>query len=242
MFLHPLRSGVSVAALLVVLVPYLAGLGLGKGIEREAEAAAAAGPDLYVRGSQFGRPEPLPLSAVQDVGAIPGVDHVVPRIVGEVFLGKEQVRCVLVGMPVEHFPSWAACIEGKPPMAGGAHQLVIGTTVARRLGLKVGSRIPPFYRNDRLGEHVSEVVGVFNPDAPLWQAYLILTTFETAAAVFDQPGLATDLLVTCEPGTAADVSREIVQRLSFPGADGRALVRPEVTSADDLRAGVGGAT
>jgi hypothetical protein len=234
--LYPLRSVVTIAALTVVLVPYLAGLGLAKGIEAEAEVAADVGPDLYVRGSQFGRPAPLPLAATQDVARIAGAERVVPRIVGEVVLGKEQIRCVLVGMPVEHFPRWAACIDGELPEPGGVHQLVVGTTIARRLGLKVGSRVPPFYRNDRLGERVSQVVGIFEPDAPLWQARVILTTFETAAAVFDQPGLATDLLVFCRPGTASDVTHHIVQRLSYPSALGQGVVRPEVTSADQLRA------
>jgi ABC-type lipoprotein release transport system permease subunit len=235
-FLHPLRSGVSVAALVVVLVPYLVGLGLAKGIEAEAEASVQYGADLYVRGSQFGRPVPLPLSAVELVGGIPGVERVLPRIVGEVFLGKEQIRCVLVGMPPARFPDWASCIDGRLPTEGGAHQLVLGTSLARRLGLKVGSKVPPFYRNDRLGERMSEIVGIFEPVAPLWQAYLIFTTFDTAAAVFDQPGLATDLLVTCRTGTMSDVSREIGQRLAFPSGDGRGIIRPEVISAADLSA------
>ena len=235
-FLHSLRSVVSITALVVVLVPYLVGLGLSKGIEAEAEASVRYGADLTVRGSQFGRPAPLPLSAVKEVAGIADVERVIPRIVGEVFLGKEQIRCVLVGMPPAQLPDWASCIDGRLPGEGGAHQLVLGTSLARRLGLKVGSRVPPFYRNDRLGERMSEIVGVFEPSAPLWQAYLIFTTFDTAAAVFDQLGLATDLLVTCRTGTASDVSREISQRLAFPSGDGRGIVRPEVTSAADLSA------
>jgi len=113
----------------------LVGAALAKGIEAEAEASARYGADLYVRGSQFGRPVPLPLSAVEDVAAAhPGVERVVPRIVGEVFLGKEQIRCVLVGVRAQDYPDWAACVEGNPPAEGGPHQLVLGTTLARRLG------------------------------------------------------------------------------------------------------------
>ena len=231
-----MRSGISVAALVVVLVPYLVGTGLAEGVEAEARASVEYGADLYVRGSQFGRPVPLPIAALRAVAGIPGVESVTPRIVGEVVLGKEQIRCVLVGMPPAHFPDWVSCIDGRLPGEGGAHQLVVGTSLARRLGLKVGSRVPPFYRNDRLGERTSEVVGVFEPSAPLWQAYLVFTTFDTAAAVFDQPGLATDLLVTCRTGTAADVTRAVGQRLSFPGGGGRGTIRPEVTSAADLSA------
>jgi ABC-type lipoprotein release transport system permease subunit len=235
-FLHPLRSCVSVAALIIVLVPYLVGVALAKGIEAEAEVAVRNGADLYVRGTQFGRPVPLPLSAAGEVKSITGVERVVPRIVGEVFLGKEQIRCVLVGLPPQHFPDWAACIDGKPPGEGGPHQLVVGTTLARRLALKVGSRVPPFYRNDRLGERISEIVGIFKPDSPLWQANLIFTTFDTAAAIFDQSGVVTDLLVTCKPGTASTVRRELGQRLGFTRPDGSNPVRVEATSADELLA------
>lgn len=232
-WLHPLRSAVSVAALVVVLVPYLVGSALSAGAEEEVEAAAGAGVDLYVRGSRFGRAAPLPLSAVKDVATLPGVERVVPRIVGEILLGREQIHCVLVGLPVEHFPRWAVCVEGELPKNGGAHQLVVGTSLARRLGLKVGSRLPPFYRNDRLGERTSVVVGVFKPESPLWQSYLVLTTFDAAAAIFDQSGHATDLLVTCREGAAEDVRRRILQQRSLTGDD---AVRAEVTTADELRA------
>jgi ABC-type lipoprotein release transport system permease subunit len=226
---------------MAVLIPYLAGLGLVKGIEAEAEQAVAAGPNLYVRGSQFGRAAPLPLSATHELEGIPGVDRVVPRIVGQVVLGKDHIRCVLVGMPVEHFPQWAACIEGRPPGVGGSHQLVMGTLLAQRLGLKVGSRIPPFFRNDRLGERVSEVVGIFQPTAPIWQSYLILTTIESAATIFDQPDLATEILIYCQSRSSTIITRDIIQRLSVPGKDGN-ILRPEVTSADELQVALPRAT
>jgi ABC-type lipoprotein release transport system permease subunit len=238
--LHPLRSLVSVLALVVVLLPYLVGLGLAKGIEEEADASARFGADLHVAGTRFGRPVPLPLEAVPLVRAIDGVNQVVPRILGEVVLGKDRIHAVLVGLPPDHFRDWAGSIEGDLPGRGGQHELVVGTTLARQLSLKVGSVLPPFYRNDRSGERLSRVVGVFKPDAPLWQARLILTTFDTAAVVFDQPGLATDLLVSCRPGYQEQVTRAIMQRLSdekaLPGEQGRGVVRPKVTAREDLLA------
>jgi len=44
--LHPLRSGVTVAALTAVLLPYLVGLGIGEGIQEEAQASIRFDPDL----------------------------------------------------------------------------------------------------------------------------------------------------------------------------------------------------
>ena len=97
----------------------------------------------------------------------------------------------------------------------GRNELVLGSVLARRLGLKVGSPLLPFYHSSR-GDHISRVVGVFKPDGPLWQSNLMLTTFDTAADVFDQHGLATDLLVSCRPGYQDAVTRRSNETLSFP--------------------------
>lgn len=233
--LHPLRSAVTFGALVTVLLPYLAGLGLAKGIEAEAEASIRWGADLYVTGSQFGRPVPIPLAAAAEIRRLDGVTEVVPRIVGEVVLGTDRVHAVLVGLPAEHFPDWAACVAGELPRAGSPAELVIGTSLARQLGWKVGQTVLPLYRNDR-GERLCRVVGVFRPDSPLWQSHLILTTFDAAATVFDQPGSATDLLVSCRPGSAAAVGRAIEQTLSFAAPPGKGAIRPQVTAREDLLA------
>jgi ABC-type lipoprotein release transport system permease subunit len=231
--LYPVRSLVSITALVVVLLPYLVGLGLSEGIRTEAEASVSFGADLYVSGSQFGRPVPLPLAAVSNVRAIEGVTEVLPRIVGVVSLGKEEVRAVLVGMPAEHFLPWGSCISGELPQRD--NELVIGTALAHRLNLKVGSVLPPFYHNEH-GERLSRVVGVFQANAPLWQANLVLTTFDTATLVFDQPGLATDLLVWCRPGYQESISRRIVRDLALSNTEGRGTVRPRVVAREDLQA------
>jgi ABC-type lipoprotein release transport system permease subunit len=232
--LHALRSAVCIAAVVVVLLPYLVGMGLAQGIEAEAEASARFGADLYVGGVQFGRPVPVPLEAVAQVKRIVGVIDVVPRIIGAIDLGKDHEHAVLIGLPADKYPPWAECIEGDPPRPGATHELVIGTTLAKRLNLKVGSVLPPFYRNDREGERLARVVGIFQPEMPLWQSRLVLTSFETAAVVFDQPGMATDLLVTCKPGYQAAVSRTIAQELTFPSRDGQGTVRLRVTAREDL--------
>jgi ABC-type lipoprotein release transport system permease subunit len=235
LFLHPLRSAVSFTAVVIVLLPYLVGLGLAKGLESQAEASARFGADLYVTGSRFGRTVPVPRSAASDIRRIDGVTEVVPRIVGEVILGKDRVHAVLVGLAAEHTAAWTDCIEGELPRRGSLNELVVGTSLARRLHLKVGSMLPPFYRNDR-GERLSRVVGVFKADAPPWQANLILTTFDTAAAIFDQPDSATDLLISCRPDSQASVSRAIEQGPPFAGPADLGHVRPRVTAREDLLA------
>jgi ABC-type lipoprotein release transport system permease subunit len=234
-FLYPLRSLVSFLAVVTVLLPYLTGLAISQGVQAEAEASARFGADLYVSGSQFGRPAPIPLSAVDKIHRLDGVTEVVPRIVGEIVLGREHVHAVLVGVPPQHAAAWADCINGELPRTRSLNELVVGTALARQLELKIGSMLWPFYLNDRKGAHNSKVVGIFKADAPLWQAKLIFTTFDTAAAIFDQQYTATDLLVWCRPDALSDV-RRILSRESFEPSPKGDVVRPSVTGRDDLLA------
>jgi ABC-type lipoprotein release transport system permease subunit len=225
--LHPLRSLVTLAAVTVVLVPFLAGLALAQGIQAEAEASIRFGADLYVTGSAFGRSAPIPLSAVEEIRRLEGVVKVVPRIVGSLQLGQVGEPVVVLGLPVEEFPDSLAGISGRLPRSGKPNELVIGTELAGQLKLKVGSVLPPFYHNDQ-GESTSVIVGMFETDAPLWQARLMLTPFETAAAIFNESGRATDLLVYCRSGYEEHV------RAAIWRADALARIQPKVTSRSDL--------
>jgi ABC-type lipoprotein release transport system permease subunit len=233
--LHPLRSLATTAAVVVVLLPYLVGLGISRGIQEEAELAIRLGPDVYVTGSRFGRDAPVPLAAAAPLRQLDGVTEVVPRIVGGVVLGKDRENAVLVGMPLEKMPPSVTCVAGRLPRAGPVHELVFGTELARKLGLEVGSVLPPFYHS-RHGEKLSRVVGLFHSDVSLWQANLIFTSFDTAAAIFDQPGLATGLLVWCRPGYQERVADAISQMGAFPGGPRGDNVRPRVVARQDLEA------
>lgn len=230
--LHPRRSAATVAGLVAVLLPYTVGLGLAGGLRAEAEAAARAAPDLTLTAEQFGRPVPLPLSTVEVVRAVPGVDRVTPRVVGRVELGQERVAAEVVGVPPDAFPVGAEGVEGRLPANGPRNELVVGSELARRLNLRVGALLPPFYRN-RSGERISEVVGVVRPDGPVRLAGAVLTTVETAAHLFDQPGLATELAVDCGPGYEEAVGRALVRAVDFGPA------RLRVTSRGDLAEAAG---
>ncbi len=232
---YPLRSLVTVACLVAVLLPYLAGLGLSRGVQAEAEDALRFGADLYFGGSQLGRPVPVPVTAADAIRKIDGVRSVVPRIVGGIVLGTERLNAVLVGIPAEHFPAGIDCIDGRLPAPGSRNELVLGTELARRLRLRVGDVIPPFYQS-RGGERLSQIVGVFRSDVSLWQAHVVFTTFETAANIFDAPGLATDLLVDCRPGYAEQVRTTILRTVHLTPADATAPIQPRVTTRVDLEA------
>lgn len=230
--LHPLRSIVTAAALMAVLLPYLVGLGISRGIQRQAEDSVRFGADLYVTGSQLGRLIPLPVSAADRIRAVEGVVKVVPRVVSGVVLGAERVNAVIVGLPSDELKSSVTCIEGRLFGADSSHEIVVGTELARRLNLKVGDQVPPFYRSSE-GERISMVVGLFKSDVSLWQSSLVFTSFKTASNYFDQRGMATDLLVYCRPGYQARIQAAIVRTVSIPDPSGGNL-RLKVVPREEL--------
>jgi len=230
--LHPLRSIVTAAALMAVLLPYLVGLGISRGIQRQAEDSVRFGADLYVTGSQLGRLIPLPVSAADRIRAVEGVVKVVPRVVSGVVLGAERVNAVIVGLPSDELKSSVTCIEGRFFGADSSHEIVVGTELARRLNLKVGDQVPPFYRSSE-GERISMVVGLFKSDVSLWQSSLVFTSFKTASNYFDQRGMATDLLVYCRPGYQARIQAAIVRTVSIPDPSGGNL-RLKVVPREEL--------
>jgi ABC-type lipoprotein release transport system permease subunit len=191
-------------------LPLLTGLAISRGMQDEARRAAEAGADLYISGVEFGRPCPVPRPLAGEIGALPGVTAAVPRIVGRVELGSERLAAVVVGLPPEHFPPGLECVEGRFPAKAARNELVVGTDLAHRLNLHVGSLLPPFYRS-RGGERVSEVVGIFRSDVSLWQGRVVLAPLDTAAHIFDEPDRVTDVLVYCHRDRREQVGRAIRQ-------------------------------
>ena len=232
--LHPLRSAATLLCLFAILLPYVAGAAVARGLLEQADVAIGGGPDLHVAGERFGRPAPVPLSAARALRAIPGVAEVVPRIVGEVALGKEGIDVVVVGLPADRLPANTRCVQGELFAAGVPNQLVLGAELAHRLRLEVGSALPPFYRN-RAGERVSTVVGLFRADLPIWEANLMFCSLETAEAIFDQRGLVTGFLVACEPGFRDAVKSAVLRLSDLADDDAHGPVAPVVMSQEDLR-------
>jgi ABC-type lipoprotein release transport system permease subunit len=227
--LHPLRSAVTVACVVAALLPYLAGLGVARGIADQAEVAVDSGADFYVSAERFGRAAPIPVSAAEELRKIPSVESVTPRIVGRIELGKDRVPAMVVGMSAGDLPPRLECIDGKLYAGGNRHQLVVGSDLARKLNLTVGTMLPPFYHS-RAGDRTAEVVGIFRSDVSMWQSRLVVTSLETAEHIFDQPGQATDLLVRCRPGYEERVRAAILRDLKLPEASVRVVSRDELAA------------
>ncbi len=248
--LSPLRSTVTVLAVVAVLVPYLVGIGLAEGLRQEARIAIGAGtpageellPDLYVAANRFGRRVPIPMALADPIGKFDGVTRVVPRIVGRITLGKDNVEAVLVGMPREELQRRGSTVrrltrmvDGKLPGSrhGEGPQLVIGSGLARKLDLQVGTVLPPIFRSGG-GEKTPRITGIFQSDISPWQSRMILTTFESAADIFGQQGLATDLLVFCRRGQPEAIRSRILQSIPGSSTEPATGFQPSVTSRADL--------
>ena len=233
--LHPLRSVVTIACVVALVLPYAVGTGISYGLRAELLEAVRLGPDLHVAGTRFGRPAPLPASAAGRIRAIPGVTDVVPRIVGELEIGSDNESAVVVGLPADHLPDTLRCVEGRLFAPGAVGELVVGSELAARLGLSVGDVVPPFYRNEA-GERLTRVVGIFRSDAPLWQAHMLYVSLETARLLFSEREAVTALVVRC-PETYREPVAEQIRRLGTLGAEGELpAVRPRVTTRDDVQA------
>ncbi len=233
--LHPLRSAVTVACVVTIVLPYLVGTAVSNGLRDEIDLSVQEGPDLFVTATRFGRTVPLPGSAAEVVGGVPGVTAVIPRIVGEARLGVKKESAVVVGLPAHAVPETLECVEGRLFAPGSRNELVIGSELARRLGLRVGDAVPPFYRS-RAGERVSRVVGVFTSDAPLWQAHVVLTSLDSAQNVFDEGDTVTSLLVTCPPRMRDAIAGRIRTLDTLGAAASPVALRARVSTRDDVQA------
>ena len=226
------RSAAVLVCLLAVLVPYITAIAISQGVERDAMLSIEYGADLYVSVGRFGQQAPAPVEAIDGLTRIEGVESVTPRIVGAVQVGRESLDAVLVGVPASRLPESTELVDGRWFRDAESPELVLGWRLARRLGLKPGDRIPPLMRSSR-GERTPLIVGVFRSSVALWDADLILTSWQAAAAMYDEPGMATELLVECREGYSEAVRREILRRgLSAE----RASLRAMVTTRDQLRA------
>lgn len=233
--LHRMRSAAIVLCVVGLLLPFTAGSAVSEGLLDQAAAAARLGPDIVVTGVRYGRPVPLPAEAAARVAAVEGVLEVTPRILGHLSMGAAGESVVVVGIPAAALPPDVRCVEGQLFEEGGAQDLVFGARLARRLALEPGMLLPPLGPN-RGGQRVSRVVGLFRSDLPAWEANVALCSLETARALFDERGTATQLLVRCREGYV-DAVRSALRRIpTLEAAGAEAPLSPRVTTRAEAEA------
>jgi ABC-type lipoprotein release transport system permease subunit len=192
----PRGYAVAASALLLALVPLLAGVAVSEGLKAQALASLDVGADLYCSWDTFGRGSPLPngeLDALRDVG---GVTRVVPRIVGRVPIAGEIA--ILIGVPLAELQGEALAkdrsLSGSLP--GDASEVLVGCELARSLGLRPGMQIALEGEILRL----FRIAGVTSSTSALWSAKAIVCERGEAAEVFGEREHVSDACVWVRPG------------------------------------------
>ena len=192
------RSLVIFFCLSGVVLPFITAIAVSEGVRQQAAVSVQAGADLYVTRSQYGRNGPVSLAEIDNIAAMPGVVKVVPRIVGRTYLGEELA--VVVGMD---YPDQQAVKEQETQLAMG--EVLIGSTLASKLGLAEGDDFH-FSLFPALPFTVKKLLA---PELSLWANSMVIISFQAAAQVFKLPGMASELLVYCRPGTAGRIAEDL---------------------------------
>ena len=193
------RAGRSVAlglGLALTLTLVAAVLMLTDALRAESARASRAMPDVVVQRLVGGRPTVMQSSEVALLSGIDGVTRVRARVWGYLFLPALQGNVTIVGIgddapSIE--PSVGVLASGRD-VRRGAHEMLIGDTLAGSLGLAVG---------DALGLPTPKpspslrVAGTFHSDLDLYAADVVLCDDDDARTLLGlAPGEATDVAVT----------------------------------------------
>ncbi len=193
---NPFRSLALILSLAAILFPFLAAISISEGIKLQSKISVEEGADFYVTGDSAGSSSPMPLADLDRFRKLPGVDRVVPRIVGRAYLKERPVA--IVGMPDGALPDSLLATGGRPIQRRG--EAAVGAALSRRYGIGPGSK---FYLPINRSKQFT-VAGVFSPKSTMWSASLIYMSLEDAGELFRMKEMATDFLVYAKPGQSAE--------------------------------------
>jgi ABC-type lipoprotein release transport system permease subunit len=208
-----LGGGLVFAVALIAAVVFLT-----ESLRAEAERAHAAHPDIVVQKLVGGRPTTIGADEARALTDIPSVRVVTPRVWGYVFFPSLQGNVTIVGTgagaPALSLAN-GVLAEGRD-VVPGAHEMILGTELARFLGMRPGDELGlPTPNPDA---HALRLVGTFRSSLDLYTADVLVCDEADARALLALPDRdATDLAVTLANGAEARVvARTITERL--PGA------------------------
>jgi len=198
-------------ALVVALVGAV--LFLTDALRADADRARAAVPDVVVQRLVGGRPALLGDGDAARIAGIDGVRTMRPRVWGYLFLPALQGNVTIVGSDPSLSDLRPALSDGRDA-APGAHEMIVGVTLARALGLVVGDelQLPPLSATP---SPPLKLVGTFATDVDLYTADVILCGDDDARLVLGLPaGAITDLALTvANPAETRIVARTVLERL-----------------------------
>ena len=229
-----LGGGLAFAVALVAAVLFLT-----SALRGEADRARLAIPDVLVQRLVGGRPATITVAEASKLADIPSVRAVRPRVWGYVFMPDLQGNVTVVGVP-KSVPSLdevrGTISEGRDRRAG-AHEMILGTALARFLGLHVGDSLalPSSTPTAPL-----QLVGTFASSVEAYTNDVIACDEDDARAVLDvPPDAAADIaLDVINPAEALVVARTVLTRLPGTRVVERELLGRVYALAYGRRAGL----
>jgi len=146
-----------------------------------------------------------------------GVTKVFPRIVGRTYFANRLAT--IVGILPGNLPKSIRLAQGR--MFSEKGDVIVGESLAKEFRLQPGVRFSLSINPSKL----LRVAGIFDSNATIWSANLILMSFEDASEFFQMKGMATDILIYTRPGYAPLLAKEIQQSVdtSYPDSSGPPL-------------------
>jgi ABC-type lipoprotein release transport system permease subunit len=208
-----LASGLALAVALVAAVLFLT-----DALRADADRARDAVPDLVVERIVAGRISTMRASDTESLKNPPilAIANIRPRAWGYLFVPALQGNVTVTSSPMSEPELDARAIEEGRDLKSGAHEMVMGRTLAHALGVVVGDQLQ--LPSPRLAAPPLKLVGTFSSKVDLIAADVIACDENDARALLGLPAdEATDLAVTLSnPAEARIVSQTIAARL--PGA------------------------
>ncbi len=208
---NKVRSIVLVLCLIAVLFPFVTALSISEGIKFQSLISVEEGADVYVTMDYFGSNAPISLDYVGRFRKMEGVTKVFPRIVGRAYFANRLAT--LVGIFPENLPKSIRLAQGTMFREKG--DVIVGEGLAREFRLQPGVRFSLSINASKL----LRVAGVFDSNATIWGANLILLSFEDASEFFKMKGKATDILIYTRPGYAPFLATEIQEKMETSNPD-----------------------
>ncbi|HEX7663200.1 MAG TPA: ABC transporter permease [Polyangiaceae bacterium] len=205
-----LASGLALAVALVASVLFLT-----DALHADADRAKNAAPDLVVERIVAGRIATMRTEDIEAIRnpAILSVKSIVPRAWGYLFVPALQGNVTVVGVPASEAPIDQRTIEEGRDLHPGAHEMVMGRTLAHALGVVVGDdlQLPSL----GLAAPPLKLVGTFTTDVDLFTADVVACDEADARALLGLPANeATDVAITiANPAEARVVASTIADRL-----------------------------
>jgi ABC-type lipoprotein release transport system permease subunit len=208
---NKVRSLVLILCLVAVLFPFITALSISEGIKFQSLISVEEGADIYVTMDYFGSNAPISLDYLDRFKKMDGVTKVYPRIVGRTYFVNRLAT--IVGILPENIPKSIHLSKGGTFRERG--EVVIGKGLAKEFRLQPGVRFSLSVNPSKL----FRVAGIFDSDATIWSANLILMSFEDASDFFKIRGMATDILIYTRLGYAPILAKEIQEKIKAIKAD-----------------------